>query len=140
VSVNVNPEADPNTVHPQGEAEPYWELIAELRDRVRSLEKANRENRRIIAAVTSRIPDLPTPPMSLQEPSESPQAATASSEGTRPAQMPEARRRAHSARGGGGCSVAELRAAWVLDYSSVEGRTLWRTRKKPRRSIRGGKG
>jgi hypothetical protein len=31
-------------------------LIAELQDRVRSLEEANRENRRIIAALTSRIP------------------------------------------------------------------------------------
>jgi hypothetical protein len=42
-------------------------LIAELQDRVRSLEEANRENRRIIAALTSRIPELPPP-----EPSESP--------------------------------------------------------------------
>jgi hypothetical protein len=48
------------------------ELIAELRDRVRSLESqldherdANRENRRIIAALASRIPELPAP----QEPS-----------------------------------------------------------------------
>jgi excisionase family DNA binding protein len=49
------------------------ELIAELRDRVRSLESqldherdANRENRRIIAALTSRIPELepPAPPES----------------------------------------------------------------------------
>ena len=44
------------------------ELIAELRDRVRSLEdqmgqerEANRENRRIIAALTSRIPELEAP-------------------------------------------------------------------------------
>jgi hypothetical protein len=29
--------------------------MAELQDRVRSLEEANRENRRIIAALTSRI-------------------------------------------------------------------------------------
>ena len=36
-------------------------LIAELRDRVRSLEDANRENRRIIAALTSRIPELEAP-------------------------------------------------------------------------------
>jgi len=34
-------------------------LIAELQDRVRSLEEANSENRRIIAALTSRIPELP---------------------------------------------------------------------------------
>ena len=32
-------------------------LIAELQDRVRSLEEANRENRHIIAALTSRIPE-----------------------------------------------------------------------------------
>ena len=36
-------------------------LIAELQDRVRSLEDANRENRRIIAALTSRIPQLEAP-------------------------------------------------------------------------------
>jgi hypothetical protein len=45
------------------------ELIAELRDRVRSLDsqldqerEANRENRRIIVALTSRIPELEAPP------------------------------------------------------------------------------
>ena len=56
------------------------ELIAELRDRVRSLESqldherdANRENRRIIAGLTQRIPELPpvspgpTPPASHTE-------------------------------------------------------------------------
>jgi len=44
-------------------------LIAELQDRVRSLEEANRENRRIIAALTSRIPAIEAP----QEARESPQ-------------------------------------------------------------------
>jgi hypothetical protein len=58
VWVNVTPDADPNGVHPQGEVDPYRELIEELRDRVRSLEDANRENRRIIAALTQRIPEL----------------------------------------------------------------------------------
>ena len=33
-------------------------LIAELQDRIRALEEANRENRRIIAALTSRIPAI----------------------------------------------------------------------------------
>jgi hypothetical protein len=33
-------------------------LIAELQDQMRSLEKANRENRRIIAALTSHIPAI----------------------------------------------------------------------------------
>jgi hypothetical protein len=39
-------------------------LIAELQDRVRSLEEANRENRRIIAALTARVPEIepPRPP------------------------------------------------------------------------------
>jgi hypothetical protein len=37
------------------------ELVEELRDRVSALEEANRENRRIIAALTSRIPEIETP-------------------------------------------------------------------------------
>lgn len=37
------------------------ELLEELRDRVRYLEEANSENRRIIAALTSRIPQLEPP-------------------------------------------------------------------------------
>jgi hypothetical protein len=53
-------------------------LIAELQDRVRSLEEANRENRRIIAALTQRIPEIEAPasppppgaPESTQEPRE----------------------------------------------------------------------
>jgi hypothetical protein len=44
-------------------------LIAELQDRIRSLEEANRENRRIIAALTSRIPAIEAP----QEVQESPE-------------------------------------------------------------------
>jgi hypothetical protein len=47
-------------------------LIAELQDRVRSLEDANRENRRIIAALTQRIPAIEAPP----EPPEETTAAT----------------------------------------------------------------
>jgi hypothetical protein len=69
VWVNVSSHDDPNTVHPQVEAEAWRELIAELRDRVRSLEDANRENRRIIAALTQRIPEIEAP---SQEPRESP--------------------------------------------------------------------
>ena len=47
-------------------------LIAEMQDRIRSLEEANRENRRIIAALTSRIPPMEAPasPESPQAPSE----------------------------------------------------------------------
>ena len=45
-------------------------LIAEMQDRIRSLEEANRENRRIIAALTSRIPPMEAPasPASPQAP------------------------------------------------------------------------
>jgi hypothetical protein len=58
----------------------YDELLAEVRDRVRSLEKqldeekeANRENRRIIAGLVQRVPEL--------EPArESPESPEASSE------------------------------------------------------------
>jgi hypothetical protein len=55
-------------------------LIAELQDRVRSLEEANRENRRIIAALTSRIPQLEAP----QEARESPQAVEDEPESAEP--------------------------------------------------------
>jgi hypothetical protein len=48
-------------------------LIAELQDRVRSLEEANRENRRIIAALTSRIP-------AIEAPSEAPESPESASE------------------------------------------------------------
>jgi hypothetical protein len=48
-------------------------LIAELQDRVRSLEKANQENRRIIAGLVERIPAIEAP----QELSESPDTVEA---------------------------------------------------------------
>jgi hypothetical protein len=49
------------------------ELIEELRDRVRALEDANRENRRIIAALTQRIPEIEPPTESPPEPREAPE-------------------------------------------------------------------
>jgi hypothetical protein len=61
------------------------ELISELRDRVRSLEEqmqeeraANRENRRIIAALTQRIPaiEAPSETEAPAEPSEASETAT----------------------------------------------------------------
>jgi hypothetical protein len=61
VWVNVNPDDSANTVHPEPQVDAWRELIGELRDRVRSLEEANRENRRIIAALTQRIPELEAP-------------------------------------------------------------------------------
>lgn len=75
VWVNGNPIADPHAdlddVHPGSQAEAWRALINELRDRVRSLEESNRENRRIIAALTSRIPALEAP----RDERESPQTA-----------------------------------------------------------------
>src|SRR5829696_10271608 len=56
-------------------------LIAELQDRVRSLEEANRENRRIIAALTQRIPAIEAPP----EPSEAPESGGDEQQGRGPA-------------------------------------------------------
>jgi hypothetical protein len=55
-------------------------LIAELQDRVRSLEEANRENRRIIAALTSRIPAIEAP----QEPAEGPETVEEEQERAEP--------------------------------------------------------
>jgi hypothetical protein len=86
VWVNDNPDGDPNTVHPEPQVEAWRELIDELRDRVRSLEESNRENRRIIAALTSRIP-------AIEAPSETPEAAEAAEE-------QQGRGEPHSATGG----------------------------------------
>jgi hypothetical protein len=55
-------------------------LISELQDRVRSLEEANRENRRIIAALTSRIPAIEAP----QEPTEASETVGQGPEGAEP--------------------------------------------------------
>jgi hypothetical protein len=55
-------------------------LIAELQDRVRSLEGANRENRRIIAALTSRIPAIEAP----QEATETPETVEGEPERAQP--------------------------------------------------------
>jgi hypothetical protein len=71
VWVNVVPDGDPNTVHPESQVDAWRELIDELRDRVRSLEESNRENRRIIAALTQRIPEIEAP-----DPSEPPGGPT----------------------------------------------------------------
>jgi excisionase family DNA binding protein len=79
VYVLLEPEehADQDTVHLGVQGEPYRELIDELRDRVRSLEEANRENRRIIAALTQRIPEVEAPREQAPppEPSQAPETA-----------------------------------------------------------------
>ena len=62
VWVNDAPDGDPNPVRPESQVDHAWrELVDELRDRVRSLEESNRENRRIIAALTQRIPEIEAP-------------------------------------------------------------------------------
>jgi hypothetical protein len=69
VLLDIEPTSEPTTDRTD-------ELIEELKDRVHRLEyeldqerEANRENRRIIVALTSRIPELEAP----SEPRESPQ-------------------------------------------------------------------
>ena len=90
---NINPHSEGNR---ESQTPPATrELIDELRNRIESLESANRENRRIIAALTQRIPELPpqdtsqdTPP----EPRESPQAASEEPPGIQQAPQEEERR------------------------------------------------
>ena len=78
VWVNVKPHAGPDDVHTGSQVEAWRELIDELRDRVRSLEESNRENRRIIAALTQRIPEIEAPrePSGATEPPGAPSEAT----------------------------------------------------------------
>jgi hypothetical protein len=66
-------------------------LIAELQDRVRSLEEANRENRRIIAALTSRIPAIEAPD-TVEEASEGAEPRSGAEEGQEAVQQPQRRR------------------------------------------------
>jgi hypothetical protein len=89
VWVNDNPDDDPNTVHPETLVEAWRELIDELRDRVRYLEESNRENRRIIAALTQRIPELEAP--ASPEGRESPVPPSEGAPGTTESPEPERR-------------------------------------------------
>jgi hypothetical protein len=98
VWVNDNPDGDPNTVHPEPQVEAWRELIDELRDRVRSLEESNRENRRIIAALTSRIPAIEAPsearesPQTVEEEPQSAEPRPATVEAQEPVRRPWWRR------------------------------------------------
>jgi hypothetical protein len=77
-------------------------LIAEMQDRIRSLEEADRENRRIIAALTSRIPAIEAP---SSEPPVGPDSGAEAASLGPSLPLPrglEPGRRAQSARGGGG--------------------------------------
>ena len=64
--VLLNTEPTPEPERPRDRTS---ELIATLQDQLQAEREANRENRRIIAALTSRIPQLEAP----REQSESPQ-------------------------------------------------------------------
>jgi len=70
----------------QGSAQPgpdyHDELVEELRDRVRSLEEANRENRRIIAGLIQRVPELEPPPGTPSPEPHGPETVTEEPEGT----------------------------------------------------------
>ena len=84
------------------------ELVEELRDRVRSLElaveserEANRENRRIIAALTSRIPQLEAP---RDEP-HAPETAAEEPERTSPRDWSE-----------GAQETSERRRSWLYRF------------------------
>jgi predicted ArsR family transcriptional regulator len=52
------------------------ELIATLREQLQAERRANEENRRIIAALTQRIPEIEAPREAPSEPRESPTDAT----------------------------------------------------------------
>jgi excisionase family DNA binding protein len=81
------------------------ETIHVLTQQLEAERRANEENRRIIAALTSRIPAIEAPP-DEREAAE----LGMSRRGQRPSPMRETARRAHSGGPGGvGCSVAELR-------------------------------
>jgi hypothetical protein len=49
---------DQGTDQAERDGDPRDELVAELRDRGRALEEANRENRRIIAGLVQRVPAI----------------------------------------------------------------------------------
>jgi hypothetical protein len=99
-------------------------LIAELQDRVRSLEEANRENRRIIAALTQRIPEIEAP--ASPQPPGAPESATEQPGRVEPqpsvegAQEPRESSEMHMPEAGGGPSLPRDQQA------PSERRSWWR--------------
>jgi excisionase family DNA binding protein len=88
------------------------ELIATLREQLQAERRANEENRRIIAALTQRIPELPASPgsASSQEPSESPPEATEQPGRVGPQPEVEGAQEPSDALGGPGSGTA--RGSW----------------------------
>ena len=70
------PTSGPPSDQPAGPPDRTDLLIAELQDRIRALEEANRENRRIIAGLTQRIPQLET----AERPPDAPETASEADE------------------------------------------------------------
>ena len=86
-------------------------LITEMQDRIQALEEANRENRRIIAALTQRIPAIEAPSQEASsEPPEPPTTATEQPGRVEPRRRSRGHRSAQSVpRGIGGGLVPESR-------------------------------
>ena len=73
-------EPPSNRDEPSGEPTDHSELVAVLREQLALEREANRENRRIIAALTSRIPQLEAP----RETPEAAETTTPEPEGSEP--------------------------------------------------------
>jgi hypothetical protein len=73
-------ESPTNRDESSGEPRDQSELIAVLREQLAAEREANRENRRIIAGLVQRIPELEAAP----EPPQAPESAPEASEGASP--------------------------------------------------------
>jgi hypothetical protein len=82
VYVLLSPDLAPPEQRPDALLDAKDETIALLREQLEAQRRANEENRRIIAALTSRIPELR--PAVPREPSESPTAAAGESQASPP--------------------------------------------------------
>ena len=108
-------DAAGQTAGQPGGQEAYRELVEELRDRVRSLEEANRENRRIIAGLIQRVPELE--PASQDEPQEARQEPVEGQERAPEGQDASKTRAGHQEPAQG----QERRTWWQRWFRSEEG-------------------
>ncbi len=93
-------ESSSNRDEPSGEPADQSELIAVLREQLAAEREANRENRRIIAGLVQRIPELEAAP----EPPQAPESAPEASEGA-PSVPPQHGRRSGGRTGTGGAAA-----------------------------------